>query len=68
MRPEKWFFTFGAGQENDGYYVIINNCGFSQAREKMRAKYGMQWCGQYTQTQFIELDLANRMELLEELN
>lgn len=65
MKSEVWYFTFGAGQEYDGYYVIVNNCGFSEARQKMFAKYGTRWCGQYVQETFLSLNMG--LELLEEM-
>jgi len=67
VKNEAWYFTFGAGQDNDGYYVIVRNCGFSEARQKMLKKYGICWSGQYTHDVFLMHGLNSKLELLEEM-
>lgn len=44
-----WVFTFGCGHPHVGTYVKIRGT-YNQAREKMVAKYGLNWAFQY----FIE--------------
>jgi hypothetical protein len=66
-KQEYWYFTFGAGQEFEGYYVIVRGCGFTAAREKMVKKYGTAWSGQYTIEEFLSSGMWNTQELLEEL-
>jgi hypothetical protein len=57
-----WVFTFGARQRYDGYYIIIKNMSFNEARKKMVAKYGIAWSGQYTLTSFKEAGLDLHMK------
>lgn len=51
---EYWIFTFGVGQEHEGYYVRIRG-SFSQAREKMCAKYGTHWGFQYSEEEWEKM-------------
>lgn len=64
---QDWFFTFGAGQEYDGYYVRVRNADFSQARMKMVIKFGSRWSGQYNKTDFTSERLGEKLEKLEDL-
>jgi hypothetical protein len=63
-----YYFTFGAGQEHDGEYVIINQAMFAAARQVMVARFGIRWSGQYSQQQFNHLGLASKMQLVSTFN
>jgi hypothetical protein len=45
-KEQDWFFTFGCGQEWEGFYVILHGT-WESAREKMVADFGTKWCMQY---------------------
>ena len=64
MTSEQWYFTFGARQEFEGYYVVIPG-SFADARVRMVQKYGIAWSGQYTAQQFEQLGLGDKLECLE---
>lgn len=55
MKKEKWFFTFDTGQDNYGYYVVIEG-DYSEARDKMREKFGIKWGFQYSEEQWKRLE------------
>lgn len=67
MDAQDWYFTFGAGQEHDGKYVVVKNSDAHEARAKMIKKYGIAWCGQYTVQQMMHLELDKRMTWLEDI-
>lgn len=48
---EWWYFTFGSGQEHEGFYVKIKG-DFSTARGKMFEKYGNKWAFQYSEKEW----------------
>ena len=50
-KPKWWYFTFGYGQKNAGFYVKIHGT-FSQARRKMLDKYGTKWGFQYSEREW----------------
>ena len=65
---ERWFFTFGYGQEHEGHYVIVHGINFSDARKIMISKYGTRWCGQYSEEQWNSPNnLCSKYRLLEEV-
>lgn len=66
--PQDWYFTFGAGQEHDGKYVVVKNSNAHEARAKMIGKYGIAWCGQYTVPVFMQLELDKKMTWLEDID
>lgn len=48
MNTKKWWiFTFGCGHPHAGYYVKIRG-SYTEAREKMVARYGVRWAFQYS--------------------
>lgn len=49
--PMCWIFTFKSGQEHEGYYVKVRG-SFSEARQKMRDKYGESWSIQYSEEEW----------------
>lgn len=51
---EKWYFTFGSGQEHAGHYVIMTG-SYVIAREKMIEKYGIHWGFQYSEEEWNEM-------------
>lgn len=65
--PKDWYFTFGAGQEYDGQYVVVKNSNAHEARAKMIQKYGIRWSGQYDTQTFMRTSLHERMEWLEDI-
>jgi hypothetical protein len=67
MKPDRqdYYFTFGAGQEYDGQYVIVMHSTFGEARLKMVKKYGIAWSGQYSVPDFLRARLDEKLELLE---
>ena len=48
-----WYCTFGCGQKHAGHYVKIKGT-FEDAREEMFARYGKEWCLQYSEKQWNE--------------
>lgn len=50
---KNWIFTFGCGQQNEGYYVKIFGT-FSEARQKMFDRYGNKWGFQYSEDEWNE--------------
>lgn len=65
---QDWYFTFGAGQEHDGYFVCVKNKKFDEARIRMVNEYGTAWSGQYTVSQFMYYRLNERMKFLKDLD
>lgn len=61
-----YYFTFGAGQDHDGCYVIIHEPMFAAARAVMVARFSINWSGQYSQQQFVHLGLDKKMRLMSE--
>lgn len=51
---KNYYFTFGYGQEHEGYYVKIIAENHSDARETMSMMYGEKWAFQYDEEQFNE--------------
>lgn len=49
---KNYYFTFGYGQEHEGYYVKIIAESYSDARETMLMVYGRKWAFQYNEEQF----------------
>lgn len=47
----KWLFTFGYGHRFSGRYVVFSG-SYSEARDQMFEKYGIEWCGQYSESQW----------------
>lgn len=47
-----WIFTFGVGQEHEGFYVKIYGT-HDEARKKMIEKYGTKWAFQYSEGQWL---------------
>ena len=45
---EDWIFTFGLGQELEGFYVKVRAFSYSEAREKMVNHFGEEWSFQYS--------------------
>ena len=64
---QNWFFTFGAGQKFDGYYVRVVNSTFLEARLKMVEKFGIFWCSQYNLLDFESEGLHEKLDKLEDL-
>ena len=62
----KYYHTFGQGQANDGYYVLINATSPDLARKKMFELYGSVWAFQYTEEAFKDSANLGEYELLEE--
>lgn len=52
---EYWIFTFGNGQKHAGKYVKIRGT-FNQARKKMINKYGKEWCFQYSEKEWKDME------------
>lgn len=50
-----WIFTFGSGQQHAGKYVKIRGT-HNQARKKMFEKYGEDWCFQYSEKKWKEME------------
>lgn len=50
-KPKWWYFTFGCGQKQAGFYVKIFGT-YDVAREKMFEKYGSQWGFQYSEREW----------------
>lgn len=49
---EKWYFTFGGGQINEGYCQPIIATSYGNARKKMIELYGIEWGFQYSQEEW----------------
>ena len=52
MKQEKWYFTFGIGQDNRSHYVMFTGT-FNEARYKMINLYGLKWSIQYSESEFV---------------
>lgn len=52
MGKELHYFTFGAGQEQEGFCQPILAENAVEAREIMVEVYGSQWAFQYTEEQY----------------
>lgn len=50
-KVQKWYFTFGHGQEHFGKYVMFTGT-FSEARDKMIRRFGRKWAMQYSEEEF----------------
>lgn len=50
-----WIFTFGGGQENEGYYVRVWGT-YGTARQKMINKYGLKWAFQYSLKEWVKME------------
>lgn len=48
MFLEDWIFTFGSGQEYEGFYARVRAFSYSEAREKMVQHFGDEWAFQYS--------------------
>ena len=46
-----WRFTFGSGQQHAQHFVKIYGT-FDSARAEMFAKYGAEWCWQYSEKEW----------------
>jgi hypothetical protein len=55
---QRWWFTFGAGQEHDGRYVVIRGTAES-ARKEMVARFGQRWSDQYPSASRAGVDEFN---------
>lgn len=67
---EYYYFTFCLGEQHqhNGRYVKVYG-DYSEAREKMRSKYGTDWAFQYSARQFEEYEnYVNAEKLLEVIN
>lgn len=51
---QTWIFTFGADHMHEGFYVTFSGT-YESAREKMIAKYGTQFCWQYSEDEWSEV-------------
>lgn len=50
-KRENWIFTFGCGQQYEGYYVKFFGT-FGEAREKMCSRFGKSWAFQYSEKEW----------------
>ena len=50
---KKIYFTFGAGQQNEGCYTVIEAEDWSSARNQMNQRFGNKWSFQYDESQWI---------------
>jgi hypothetical protein len=60
----KHYFTFGCGQENEGYVQPIIASSYGKAREKMVEMHGARWAFQYSEEQWNEM-LADKNRCFE---
>jgi len=51
---QKWYFTFGSGQVNQGKYVVIEATSEDLARKKMFDRFGSEWAFQYSESEWID--------------
>ena len=51
MNEEKWYFTWGCGQEFPHCYTMIKGT-FEEARDIMVRDYGIAWSMQYSESEF----------------
>ena len=61
-QPRDWYFSFGAGQTFAGRYHIIHDT-LMNARCRMFAAFGDQWCTHYPDVKSIGVDEYNLTEL-----
>ena len=60
IRP--FYFTFGAGQRNQGCFVEIHATNWDEARKQMSEKYGPHWAFQYEQKDWYGADGVSQQE------
>lgn len=61
MDREKWFFTFGSGQNYAGHFVKIEGT-YAEARSEMFRRYGSDWAFQYSESDWQKMkNDPNRM-------
>lgn len=48
----RYICTFGAGQENEGKYVLVIASNMDKAIDKMFEEYGNDWCMCYSENQW----------------
>lgn len=48
---QKYYFTFGSGQDHDGCYVVYFGT-FNEARKNMFTDFGVRWSMQYSEKQW----------------
>ena len=58
-KEQYWCFTFGCGQENEGFYVKVKG-SFGEARAKMVERYGNKWGFQYSEEEWNEYEKKNK--------
>lgn len=49
---QRFFFTFGFGQQNEGYAQKVYATSWDKAREKMVEKHQIKWAFQYTEAEW----------------
>lgn len=52
----KYIFTFGSGQEFEGFYQPIYSETFTEARKLMYKIYGNNWSSQYSEREWKEAE------------
>ena len=65
---QDWYFTFGGGQPNEDYYVVVKASLYDEARDKMVREYGIVWSGQYTVPQFMYYGLHEKLTWLKDID
>lgn len=61
---EKWYFTFGCGQQHENCFTVIEGT-FASARDKMIKRFGTKWCMQYDEATWIKDDQINKFGIRE---
>lgn len=51
----KWYFTFGVGNEFLKDKYVLFQGSFNDARKRMFANFGTAWCMQYSEQEFIPI-------------
>lgn len=59
---EKYYFTFGHGQPNEGCFVVIDGYDECDARLIMISNFGRRWCGCYTERGWLGEDGISQQE------
>lgn len=63
-KEQYWCFTFGYGQEHEGYYVKAQGT-YGGARQKMIDMFGDKWAFQYSEEEWNKLEKRNKEGTLE---
>lgn len=63
MKLNKYYFTFGCGQQNAGRVQPIMASSMEEARERMIDAWGHEWSFSYTEDEWLSNEYCTETEL-----